>query len=97
MKGIEMKPYIHEVHELENDVPGEYIATIKGKKIFREWVMKRYFEDSGSPVCFHLAGESIYYEAIPFVYMKGKNKGKDRVVFVKLRPTVEDAISDIPF
>ena len=59
--------------------------------------MKRYFEDSGSPVCFHLAGESMYYEAIPFVYMKGQNKGKDRVVFAELKPTVENSFRGIPF
>ena len=91
-----MRPYIHEVHELENGAPGKQIATIKGKKNFREWVMKRYFEDSGSPVCFHLAGESRYYEAIPFVYMKGNNKGKDRVVFVRMGFQAEGTGYEIP-
>jgi hypothetical protein len=97
MKGTKMRPYIHHIHELENDAPGKQIAEVKGKKNFKEWVMRRYFDDSGSPVCFHLAGESIYYEAIPFVNMKGKNKGKDRVVFTKLGRTAENVTDYNPF
>lgn len=93
-----MKPYNHQVHELDGKVPGKRIATIEGKASFKKGVMKRYFEDSGIPVCFRLEGNKNepFYEVIPFPIMQGKNKGAARVVFVKMGEMYEDA-DDIPF
>ena len=97
MKGIIMRPYIHLIYELNHGMPGKQIATITGKSNFKKWVMKRYFEESGGPVCFNLEGDAPFYEVLPFVYMKGKNKGKDRVVYARLGAMTEDTGSEIPF
>lgn len=94
-----MRPYIHLIHELEDGAPGKHIAAITGKAAFKRWVMRRYFEEEGSPVCFCLKGSEggPFYEVIPFIYMKGKNKGKDRLAFLKMRFDEQKATDDIPF
>lgn len=90
-----MRPYIHRIHELENDAPGEYITTIKGKIHFKRWVMRRYFEEAESLVCFHLESEEIYYKFLPFANLKGKGKGG--VVFPRMEQEIQAASDDIPF
>ncbi len=91
-----MRPFIHHIYELADGEPGKQITTIPGKANFKRWVMRRYFEEAGSAVCFRLEVEGTYYEVIPFVYLKGRNKGKDRVVFARLGP-VSESVSDVPF
>lgn len=92
-----MRPYIHNVYSIKDGTPDKKITTIKGKKKFQEWAIRRCFEESGPPVCFCLEMDSRYYEAIPFVYMKGKNKGKDRLVFVRITPENDSMVNDIMF
>lgn len=93
-----MTPYIHQVHELDGDTPGKRIATIKGKASFKRWAIKRYFEDSGTQVCFRLEGheDEPFYKVIPFPIMQGKNKGAPRVVFMRMGETSVDT-GGIPF
>lgn len=85
------------IHELENGIPGKQIATITGKSNFKKSVMKRYFEEMGSPVCLSLEAGGPYYEVIPFVYLKGENKGKNRVVYARLGQKPELSHDNIPF
>ncbi len=97
MKGDMMRPYIHHIHKLENDNPGEHIATVKGKVHFRKWVKRRYFEKCGSRVCFCLDADSPYYGVIPFVALKGKSKVKDRIIFFRIGCEPDNPVNDIPF
>lgn len=98
-KDFQMRPYIHLIHELENGAPGKHIATMTGKAAFKRWVMRRYFEEEGAPVCFCLEGSErgTFYEVIAFIYMKGKNKGNDRLAYLQMHPDDQEPTDDIPF
>ena len=77
-----MRPYIHHIYSMKDGTPDKKIATIKGKKNFKEWVKGRYFKDGGSPICFCLeeGQDSIFYMPIPFFY----KSGKEQIVFIEI-------------
>lgn len=80
-----MKPYTHHVHKVTDELPGEFITTITGKKKFHEWALEHILK-TGERICFRLEGWPYwnYLEVIPWPKMRGKNIGELRLVYVDI-------------
>ena len=77
-----MRPYIHHVYLLDNDNPlkEKEFTVITGKKNFQNWAVEHYEKNPDQKICFRLEDweHGLYYKVLPYVYRKGKNKGRSR-------------------